>query len=946
MTKWMDVDTALPEVEVNVVPLTDDADFKAREESVTYDQAGMDLTWNFTDTAGNTTKTTVVPTTGGLHNWTNKTDGDYTLAIPASGGTINNDTEGFGYFKGVATGILPWVGPTYGFRAAALNNALIDGGDNLDVNTVEISGDTTAADNLEAMYDGTGYVDDTAPASRDQVSQIANVGAAINVSAIPSPNGFTLTTGSEVNNEDATVPLDGTRHELSDAAGTLDAIYKFDIGGDAAPVSVTFTGVYNSNNDSFIIEGNTGSDGTPVWVQIGTLDGTNSSSDVVHTFTMFTNMIVTDITGQVQVRVSGTGLTSSSFDTDQVFVSKSSTSRSVGYEGSQIWVDTNNGTAGTEPFVNGVGDKPVLTWANALSLSSSVVLTDFHLINGSLIALSADSSNYSLFGDNWTLQLAGQVVTGLHAKGAIVSGICTAASEVHFEGCDIGTMSVQHGGFDFCRFAGTVTHTLAGDYNYRDCSSDVPGADAPVFTKTAGQTITSQFRRWSGGWTYNGLEAGDVVTIGGSDMGEITITGTGGLVEVRGIYKSISSGSFTGTLNLDGAIKASDVALILGDTNELQTDWVDGGRLDLVLDSRATVTGVWSDTLTTYTDGMAGKRLRGISAVPTAEGTINDAGATTTAFTTTLTGYEVDNFKDQLFTVEIAPEQWQSRPILSSDAAGGIVLDEALTSAPANGSVVAIHADHIHPVSQIQDGLSTLVVSDILSSGAALDTTAGVLNVVATVNAATLADGVTHGGTTAMLRLGSSTSTPAIYVTNSFLDAATVAIENTNVTAGTGLQLISRGNTRGTALLTNVGGSVSFPASVFSSVTTGGSHSVSGGITYGGDVTANSFTGNLTGDVSGSVGSVLGGIDTTLGTITTLDGLNNLSAQQVIEYNTAGSDGTAPKNSLYTMIHAGLHADSGVAGTLTIYETDDTTVHQTFTLTVDDTADPITKVAN
>ncbi len=35
-----------------------------------------------------------------------------------------------------------------------------------------------------------------------------------------------------------------------------------------------------------------------------------------------------------------------------------------------------------------------------------------------------------------------------------------------------------------------------------------------------------------------------------------------------------------------------------------------------------------------------------------------------------------------------------------------------------------------------------------------------------TTAAVTLADGVTHGGTTAMLRLGSSTTTPALYVTN------------------------------------------------------------------------------------------------------------------------------------------------------------------------------------
>lgn len=175
---WMDVDTALSEVPVNKVPLIDDTDFKTIEDAVAYNAAGMDLNWNFVTTAGAFTQTNVVPTTAGVHDWTSQANGMYTLEIPASAGTINNDTEGFGWFTGVCTGVLPWSGPVIGFRAAALNNAMIDGGDNLDVNVVQwlgtaaatpatagvpsvdvvyVSGDSGAADNLEADYDGTGY---------------------------------------------------------------------------------------------------------------------------------------------------------------------------------------------------------------------------------------------------------------------------------------------------------------------------------------------------------------------------------------------------------------------------------------------------------------------------------------------------------------------------------------------------------------------------------------------------------------------------------------------------------------------------------------------------------------------------------------------------------------------------------------------------------------------
>lgn len=128
MMIWMDVDATLASVPVNAVHLIDDTDFKTREDALTYDQAGLDLKWVFTTTAGTTTSTSVTPTTGGGdYDWTNLGNGYYGIGIPASGGaSISNDTEGFGHFEGYATGVLPWVGPTIGFRAASLNNALID----------------------------------------------------------------------------------------------------------------------------------------------------------------------------------------------------------------------------------------------------------------------------------------------------------------------------------------------------------------------------------------------------------------------------------------------------------------------------------------------------------------------------------------------------------------------------------------------------------------------------------------------------------------------------------------------------------------------------------------------------------------------------------------------------------------------------------------------------
>lgn len=127
---WMDVDTPLASVPVNAVPAVDDTDFKTLEAAIAYNAAGMALYWHFTTTAGVTTTTAVTPTTAGTYDWAHLGGGMYSIEIPASGGaSINNDTEGFGHFTGVVTGVLPFSGPIIGFRAAALNDSFVDGAD-------------------------------------------------------------------------------------------------------------------------------------------------------------------------------------------------------------------------------------------------------------------------------------------------------------------------------------------------------------------------------------------------------------------------------------------------------------------------------------------------------------------------------------------------------------------------------------------------------------------------------------------------------------------------------------------------------------------------------------------------------------------------------------------------------------------------------------------------
>ncbi len=183
---WLDVDTNIAEAPINIMPLLDDTDFKSKEESVVYNATGLDLVWNFITCAGAFTQTAVTPTdTGGNYDWVNQGNGYYTIEIPASGGaSINNDTEGVGWFSGMATGVLPWRGPTIGFRRAALNDLFIDGG--------------TASTNLEDFFDGTGYAGGTAKLTVDVTAISGDATAADNLEAACDGNTYNVGGGAVV----------------------------------------------------------------------------------------------------------------------------------------------------------------------------------------------------------------------------------------------------------------------------------------------------------------------------------------------------------------------------------------------------------------------------------------------------------------------------------------------------------------------------------------------------------------------------------------------------------------------------------------------------------------------------------------------------------------------------------------------------------------------------
>ena len=335
---WMDVDTALSEVPVNLMPLIDDSDFKSIEADVNYNATGLVLIWHFVTTAGAYSQTAVTPTdTGGDYDWVEQGNGLFTIEIPASaGGTINNDTEGFGWFTGVATGILPWRGPVIGFRKAELN-AVMSSGDLTTTMKASVNNEVDTAlsdirlDHLVAVADSDDVVDNSIIAKIATKAGTANWSDFVNttdsleairdaqVSAAPINHSATANTESGNTTLDAgtyadTATNDGVNYYKTGpgvAVGGfgLDCYLTFNIGIGRVPTSVIVDGHFDAGASRTV----------QVWaydyiladyVQLSNsvTDFGNSGSDNDYQYAMTINMVqVSD--GEVLIRFTSTSVT-------------------------------------------------------------------------------------------------------------------------------------------------------------------------------------------------------------------------------------------------------------------------------------------------------------------------------------------------------------------------------------------------------------------------------------------------------------------------------------------------------------------------------------------------------------------------------------------------------------------------------------------------------------
>ncbi len=267
--------------------------------------------------------------------------------------------------------------------------------------------------------------------------------------------------------------------------------------------------------------------------------------------------------------------------------------QSAGYANGSIWVDTENGHAGAEPFTNGLADHPVDNWSDALTLSALLGIRRFQMALDTTITLSGDSSELELIGRHWYLNLNGQTVNDLYVEGASVAGVGVVTDDgPHFRDCEIGVrgpITVGESTFNNCGFSQLTMTT--GAYGIIDGYSMIPGQSAPVFDFGGGVgTIDAFFRRWSGGAVLNNLASGDTVSLDAVSGGNATLNGADAVVSVRGMIRVVNNLTGTPTvtetqaLNTTKLAGASDLAAVKAKTDQL--DFV-GGDVKATLDGEA-----------------------------------------------------------------------------------------------------------------------------------------------------------------------------------------------------------------------------------------------------------------------------------------------------------------------------------------------------------------------
>jgi hypothetical protein len=190
-------------------------------------------------------------------------------------------------------------------------------------------------------------------------------------------------------------------------------------------------------------------------------------------------------------------------------------------------------------------------------------------------------------------------VTTVATTTAVTNGVTLAADAITAAGIADNAFSAEHfaaGCIDNATFAADVGSTALAT-NIIAQAVQKGAWDAAV----ADHTTAATFGKYAGGAPTGATLAADIAAIKAETVLIVEDTGT----------------TLPATLETIDNFLDSEVAAILADTNELQVDWADGGRLDVILDAvgaaptaAAIADAVWDEVVTGHDGaGKAGAQL-------------------------------------------------------------------------------------------------------------------------------------------------------------------------------------------------------------------------------------------------------------------------------------------------------------------------------------------------
>ena len=649
------------------------------ETGVVYNTAGIDLKYRRDGAAATSiTEATLAALT------TAHTDGGF---LEIGNGWYRFDVPDAAFATGVDKVLI--YGTVTGMVVYGVVVELIES--TVDANVTQISGDSSAADNLEAMYDGTGYANDDAPATQGQVSGIgSSSGAGFNFAATADNTGGAIIdgvtfVGSQTGTYSNTESNLATFHQIDDTANAIDIVYRIAAGATKTFIALDISAYVNGSNDSVTVQlyDHVGAD----WETEATIAGINGSAIsevIVKPLEKHTGALGTSEAGNLYVRFVCSAQSNPVLYVARIIGEAITSTSTMGYEAASVYVDEVGGTStGTVQGVDGIFANQCDDFDNAQTIADNLGTATITNHPGNSITLTSALQGYSINNVQATLNGGSQNVDSTRVTGGFITGTWNRAGTgiPTFSTCNVlNVTSDRVAILGPAGIQGTFTISEAGFYPFVDCQA--AGTTVPIidFNSTGGATVA--MNRWSGSITINNMASGDTLNLHCVSGGDVTINGVDGTVTLSGVIGTVTDNR-TGspTLNSDQMTQV------------------------------AVADAIWDEQITTSAHNgaqSAGKNLRQAAGGLAVEAAVNDASATTTSFITDLTSAVDDFYNDSTLTFLDGALEGQSRVITNyNGTTKAITFDEALTSAPADTVTFQIAADHVHAVSQIQSGLAT-----------------------------------------------------------------------------------------------------------------------------------------------------------------------------------------------------------------------------------------------